>query len=195
PLPERRVEHRVGGSGEHQVRISAREDAAAASAPAGGRRVVAPAPDGSKGVEVEMAHMHDGPDRSHIPAAPVNVEMGRSGHIPVVAVKINGRGPYRFGLDTGGAGSARIDSALAASLGLKSVGQARAGDPSGKNMQTVDLVQVKSIEIGGARFEGVIAPIRSETLRWKGEPIVGILGFNLFRDCLLTLDFPGNRLT
>jgi hypothetical protein len=61
-------------------------------------------------------------------------------------------------------------------------------------MVTVDLVRVKSIEIGGARFEGIVAPVRSERLHLKGEPIDGILGFNLFRDCLLTLDYPGHRV-
>jgi hypothetical protein len=83
---------------------------------------------------------------------------------------------------------------VAAALGLEVIGQARSGDPSGRNLVTVDLVKLASLEIGGARFEGVEASVRSGRLRRMGEPVDGILGFRLFQECLLTLDYPANRL-
>lgn len=120
--------------------------------------------------------------------------MARSDHLPAVSVMINGRGPYRFALDTGAGGSGTVDSTVAAALELEVIGQARTGDPSGRNTITVDLVKVGSLEIGGARFEGVEMSVRAGRLRSMGSPVDGILGFRLFQECLLTLDYPGNRL-
>lgn len=136
----------------------------------------------------------DGPRATDVPAQGVRVDMSRSGHLPAVRVMVNGEGPFRFAIDTGAAGSARIDSALAARLGLERVGQARSGDPSGRNVRTVDLVSIGTLEIGGARFTGLVAGVRNDALRQAGEPVDGILGFRLFKECLLTLDYPGNQL-
>src|SRR5262249_35072217 len=88
------------------------------------------------------------PGRTLLPAAAVEVPMERSGQLPVVMVKVNGQGPFRFAIDTGGAGAARIDSALAARLGLRTVGEVHAGDPSGLHPVTMAVVAVDSIEIG-----------------------------------------------
>ena len=135
-----------------------------------------------------------GPERTLVPEKGVEVAMTRSDHLPALQVMINGKGPYRFALDTGGGGNASVDSVVAAALGLEVIGQARSGDPSGRNLVTVDLVKLASLEIGGARFEGVEASVRSGRLRRMGEPVDGILGFRLFQECLLTLDYPANRL-
>jgi hypothetical protein len=134
------------------------------------------------------------PERTAVPPGGVEVEMSRSDHLPALSVMINGKGPYRFALDTGGGGAASVDSAVAAALGLKVVGQARSGDPSGRNAVTVDLVRLESLSIGGARFEGIEAAVRAGRLRRMGKPVDGILGFRLFENCLLTLDYPANRL-
>jgi len=129
-----------------------------------------------------------------IPAGGVEVAMLEADHLPAVQVMVNGKGPFRFGIDTGGQGSARIDSALAAKLGLEIIGQARAGDPSGRNTRITNLVRVESLEIGGARFEGLTAGVRGYNERQLGQPIDGILGFGLFEQTLLTLDYPGARV-
>src|SRR5205085_11759216 len=123
-----------------------------------------------------------------------DVAMTYSNHLPTVQVMVNGKGPFLFGLDTGGAGSLRIDSTLAAKLGLEKVGQVRGGDPSGKNTRLMDVVSIGSVEVGGAKFEGMTAAVRSYNERRRDEPIDGILGFTLFRERLLTLDYPANRL-
>jgi CubicO group peptidase (beta-lactamase class C family) len=142
----------------------------------------------------EPVHRAESPERTSVPAAGVEVEMGRILHLPAVNVMINGQGPFRFALDTGAAGSARIDSAVAAKLGLEKIGQARSGDPSGLNMHVMDLVRIGTLEIGGARFEGMSAAVHSSNERRLAEEADGILGFALFKNCLLTLDYPANRL-
>jgi hypothetical protein len=121
--------------------------------------------------------------------------MLRAAHLPAIDVRVNGRGPFRFAIDTGGGGSARIDSALAARLGLPVVGKARAGDPSGQNLREMTLVSVDSIEFGGARFAGLTAAVRdyNEGPRKAGR-VDGVLGFGLFAECLLTLDYPAGRV-
>jgi hypothetical protein len=136
----------------------------------------------------------ESPERITIPERGAEVEMTRSGHLPAVQVMINGQGPFRFAIDTGAGGSARLDSALAARLGLETVGQVRSGDPSGRNTRMMNLVRLASVEIGGARFEGLNAAVRDYNEGRMGEPIDGILGFALFKECLFTLDYPGNRL-
>lgn len=156
----------------------------------------ASAPGGPAG-EVRIApgrHEAERPAHTEIPAAGVDVEMQRSGHLPVVSVMVNGKGPFRFAIDTGAAGALRADSTLVAKLGLRKVGEVRGGDPSGKNTRTMDVVEVQSLEVGGARFEGLTAAVRDYNERRMGDPVDGILGFALFSDCLLTLDYPGNRV-
>ena len=134
------------------------------------------------------------PKRTVLPAQGFDEPMGMASHLPTLMVKVNGKGPYRFGLDTGGAGTCRVDSALAAELGLQTIGEVSAGDPSGKNLRTMKVVGVDSIEIGGVRFVGLRAPTRRYDEPGRGEPIQGVLGFGLFADGLLTLDYPSARV-
>ena len=134
------------------------------------------------------------PKASRIPTAGVNAPMLRSGHLPAVRVRVNGQGPFLFAIDTGGAGTARIDSALVARLGLPTVGEALGGDPSGKNLRRMPLVAVDSIEIGGARFAGITAAVRNYNEMPRGERVDGVLGFGLFAECLFTLDYPAEQV-
>ena len=139
-----------------------------------------------------------GPDRAPgstaLPSGGVDAPMLQNGHLPAVEVRVNGQGPFLFAIDTGGAGTARIDSALAARLGLETVGEALGGDPSGKNARRMRLVAVESIEFGGARFAGLTAAVRNYNEMPREERVDGILGFGLFADCLLTLDYPAGRV-
>ncbi len=112
--------------------------------------------------------------------------------MPAVHVMLNGQGPFLFAIDTGGAGTARVDTALAERLGLAKVGEAMGGDPSGRNARTMALVAIDSLQIGGARFEGLQAAVRDMREVPQGEKVDGVLGFGLFAGCLLTLDYPAN---
>jgi CubicO group peptidase (beta-lactamase class C family) len=136
------------------------------------------------------------PKRTILPAWTVDVPMQKRDHMPAIDVMVNGKGPYRFAIDTGAAGAARVDSALAATLGLTKVGEVQAGDPSGKNMIPMAMVSIDSISFGGVRFEGMNAAVRNYNDRaWPGrDHIDGILGFGLFAECLWTLDYPGQRV-
>ena len=124
----------------------------------------------------------------------VEVPMKFRGSMPAVDVMINGKGPFLFAIDTGGQGQARADTTLVEKLGLKRVGEVMAGDGSGTNSRTLDLVGVDSIKIGDLEFKDVQALTRNYNRSPAVPKIDGILGFNLFENHLLTLDFPGKRV-
>jgi D-alanyl-D-alanine carboxypeptidase len=134
------------------------------------------------------------PGSTKLSASPVTVPMEWAGHLGSVSVRLNGKGPFRFAIDTGAAGAARIDSSVASALNLAVIGEARVGDPSGKNVKSAPIVRAESLEIGGVRFGDLTATVGATMSRVPGEKVDGIIGFALFADCLVTLDYPGKRM-
>src|ERR1043165_1417548 len=123
----------------------------------------------------------------------VDVPMILLGSRPAIEVMVNGQGPFVFAIDTGAAGMARVDSSLADRLHLKVVGRMQAGDGSGRS-RSINVGQLDSIAFGGVQFNNVRAPTRD----YNGSPVApkvdGIVGFDLFSEFLLTLDFPAKRV-
>lgn len=111
---------------------------------------------------------------------------------PYVSVLVNGHGPYRFLIDTGTGTQALISPELVQELGIPVVGHARLTDPSGQGQQRSDIVWVESIKVGGVEFEEVQA-VQHRLFR-EEQNCQGVLGFPLFEDYLLTLDYPGRRM-
>jgi hypothetical protein len=111
---------------------------------------------------------------------------------PYVMVTVNGRGPFRFIVDTGTGGDAIITTELATQLGLPVAGEARLSDPSGMGGQTAPLRLIDTLVVAGIDFNDIKAiehslPVGEGTCQ-------GMLGFTLFRDFLLTLDYVNGRL-
>jgi predicted aspartyl protease len=123
-----------------------------------------------------------------------DVPMLFSGTMPAVEVMINGKGKFLFAIDTGAQGMARVDSSLVERLGLQTVGKVQAGDPSGQNTQTLDVVHLDTISIGNVQFHNVEALSRNYNQSTRLSHIDGILGFDLFSAYLLTLDFQAKRV-
>jgi hypothetical protein len=126
--------------------------------------------------------------------AVVDVPMLFRGPMPAVEVLVNGQGPFLFAIDTGGAGEARVDSSLVEKLKLKTVGEVQAGDGSGNNTRSMALVELDTLAFGGVEFKKVRAGSRNYNTSPNLPRVDGILGFNLFADYLLTLDFPAKRV-
>lgn len=116
------------------------------------------------------------------------------GSMPAVEVMVNGRGPFLFGIDTGGQGSARIDTSLMEKLGLQSSGQIGGSDSSGRNPQAMERVRLSALEIGGLRFADVQAGARNYKSMPRMSELDGILALGLFADYLVTLDYPAKVL-
>jgi len=112
---------------------------------------------------------------------------------PFVMVTINGKGPFRFVIDTGTGGEAFVTPELADQLNLPSAGQGRLSDPSGQGSRRVQIVQLQSLEVAGVEFTNVRA--FKHGLSELDGACEGLLGFALFRNHLLTLDYPRHRMT
>lgn len=130
------------------------------------------------------------PERTEI-GAPVSVPMNVADYgKPVIEATINGRGPFKLSLDTC-AGGTVLDASLVRELGLTAHEQVEVGDPTDAARIAAEAFRVETIAIGGAAFHGV------EVVSWDRSSLYaspdaprGVLGFPLFRDCLLTLDYP-----
>ena len=112
---------------------------------------------------------------------------------PYIMVTINGKGPFRFIIDTGTGGDALVTPELAAQLGLPTVGHTTLSDPSGQGGKRAPIVLLDSLEFAGVQFTGIRA--LSHPFFAEAGPCDGLLGFTLFRDYLLTLDFPNRLVT
>lgn len=122
-------------------------------------------------------------------SVPISLTHGK----PFVRVMVNGKGPYRFVIDTGTGGEAFVSAELADDLKLPVVGQIRVSDPSKQGGQKVPIVLIQSLEVAGVAFTSVKA-VR-HTLSTADGNCDGILGFELFKNYLLTLDYPNRRMT
>jgi hypothetical protein len=111
---------------------------------------------------------------------------------PYVMVTINGRGPYRFIIDTGTGADAFVSPELANELQLPTAMEAILSDPSRQGGERVPIVLVQSIQLAGVEFSWVKAIKHTVTV--EAGSCQGILGFTLFHDYLLTLDFPNRQV-
>ncbi|MEO8030387.1 MAG: retropepsin-like aspartic protease [Gemmatimonadota bacterium] len=123
------------------------------------------------------------PPKSVTLNAPVTVpllpsQVGRA-PLPVVEVTINGRGPFRLGVETG-ANFIAVSPDVVTQLGL-----VRAGGPDDYPEYRAD-----SVRIGGAVFQDM--PISAEG---RATGVDGLLGLPFWAGVLLTIDYPANQLT
>ena len=121
-------------------------------------------------------------------AAPTRLD--RIGRV-MTNVKVNGKGPFRFVIDTG-ASRSTLAPHLARSLALK---------PSvGRNVMLngvtgaaeVPTVAVDSIEIGALRFEKQDLPVIFTSIMGNADGILGVAGF---QDQRIDVDFKRDRVS
>src|SRR6266404_9577831 len=127
---------------------------------------------------------------SSVAVAPMQMR----GLMPVIEVKLNGQGPFVFTIDTGAGLQADIDTSVAAQLKLQPNGKVLNGDPSRENDREVETARIDSIKFGGVEFRDVTAVIRPQRITRDYPDVDGILGFALFTDYLLTLDYPAMQV-
>lgn len=123
-----------------------------------------------------------------IHSAPMEVIHGK----PYVMVTINEKGPFRFIIDTGTGGDAIITPELASQLDLPLAGEARLSDPTGQGGQTAPLRRIDSLRVAGLDFYAIKA-VEHKIPSGDGA-CQGLLGFTIFRELLLTLDYVDGRL-
>ena len=142
----------------------------------------------------QHAPLHQTPD-CELQHSKVSVPIDLSGRKPTVMASINGKGPFKFFLDTGAGAAVSFEKKLASELGLTVHGTTRVGDPSNPSAIEADNVIAESIALGEATFRNVggIAWGRSGLYSGENAPR-GILGFPLFAKCLLTIDYPRSEM-
>ena len=112
----------------------------------------------------------------------------------IVSVKINGRGPYDFVLDTGATFTC-VDDALADELKLPEwkggFGTVVVG-PAGGAMK---LLKIDTLEVGDAKASGLVAcSLDLDRIAPPGLGIHGLVGLNFLKPYRVTIDFEKKSL-
>lgn len=114
--------------------------------------------------------------------------------LALVSVTIDGRGPFRFALDTGASASA-VDRGLAQQLGLRRTGQ-KVSISGVAGSATVSIVRVSHWKVGDVRLSPQrLAAIDLGSPR-NGEQLNGLLGSDVLNDfASITVDYDDETLT
>jgi hypothetical protein len=133
------------------------------------------------------------PDKIEL-SAPVSVPLEPSSDLPVVSARINGRGPYKFIIDTGAMGSVFAES-LARELGLPSIAQAAMGRPGSTKPLPATVTRVAKIEIGALTVKGVMAVFADLTaVQQKSPDVQGVLSAAMFQGLLVSYNFTAKKI-
>jgi hypothetical protein len=112
-----------------------------------------------------------------------------------LSLLLNGRGPYRFILDTGGANF--VDPAVAKEIGATGKGSVQGGGV-GNTTESLAFANVDSMQIGTAKITNqlfAIAPTRQGFGMAGGQPVDGLIGFEVLSRFVTTFDYAGNTVT
>lgn len=106
----------------------------------------------------------------------------------LLPVKVNGRGPFDFILDTG-AGTSLLSSDLSKQLEVKVIGSKEGQSAGGK--VAVSLAKVNSLAVGEAKLDDVDVGIvdLSHVGKTIGAKIDGDLGYNFLRHFRITINY------
>jgi hypothetical protein len=112
-----------------------------------------------------------------------------------VDVMLDGKGPYHFLFDTGGANL--IDPAVAKEIGSGTSGSMQGGGV-GATSETFAFAKVSSLQIGDARLEDqdfIVVPVRAGFGVSGSEPVDGLIGAEVLARYVTTFDYTHGRLT
>jgi hypothetical protein len=113
--------------------------------------------------------------------------------LPLLEVRINDQGPFRVLLDTGVESAAFLTPRAVRLLALPDEGASRVVGITGETAEAgVRVRRVHRLEIYGVEFRDFPALEVPGLERFRG--LDGFLGMALFWDCLLTIDYPAERM-
>lgn len=135
------------------------------------------------------------PTRVQLPGGIVSVPIVLENDCAFVEGMINGHGPYRFLLDTG-TGVLILSDRVASDLNLPNTSHTAKGVlPTGAKAAALRVVSVSELSLNTAALGDLCAVVRKlDSFEHIPLECDGILGFQVFKDCLLTIDFPKRRL-
>jgi predicted aspartyl protease len=114
------------------------------------------------------------------------------GHSDIVlATRLNGRGPFRFLLDTGSTHTA-MSADTAEAIGAPVVARAAMGSAAGGRETLV--VHVKSLEVGSVTVSNLLASVIELAEIPGGSTIDGVIGHDALGSLRYTIDFRQRRV-
>lgn len=133
-----------------------------------------------------------GPEEVVVPEKGASLAMQDFGGRPVVDIRINGKGPYRFVLGTA-ATLTVVDSALSRELSLPLAEGVQAAPVGG---HAPEIVTIRELRVGDAVVRGLMGAAMplGHVFSGAGAPR-GIVSGSIFQGCLLTFDYPAKRIT
>jgi hypothetical protein len=113
---------------------------------------------------------------------------------PTISISLNGRGPFRFIVDSG-ATATLVDPRLTAELGLAPVARALAGDPSGGPPREVEVFEAAELVIADGRFHDVRLIGLDDGAVWERlGGVRGVLSTRFMAGNVVILDFVAGEL-
>ena len=112
-----------------------------------------------------------------------------------LSLMLNGKGPYRFIYDTGGANI--VDPAVAQEIGATGHGSIQGGGV-GSTTESVSFAKVDTMQIGDATLRDQlfgVAPTRMGFGISGGRPVDGLIGFEVLSRFITTFDYAGKSVT
>jgi predicted aspartyl protease len=117
-------------------------------------------------------------------------DLGGPGEI-LVSVRVDGKGPFPFLLDTGSTHSAIVEE-LAVSLGSVAVATTVTSTPIGQQLHAV--VRLDRLELGSTLSRQLLASVVKQAALDPGGHIRGIVGQDVLADRHYTIDYRRRRL-
>jgi hypothetical protein len=111
-----------------------------------------------------------------------------------LSLMLNGKGPYHFIYDTGGANI--VDPAVAKEIGAFGTGGIQGGGV-GSATESVSFATVNTMQIGDAVVKNQVfgvAPVRQGFGVSAGQPVDGLIGFEVLSRFITTFDYANNQV-
>jgi predicted aspartyl protease len=126
------------------------------------------------------------------PEVNIPFELNSEFPVPVIEMQIAGQGPYRFVVDTGTSGAFVLRKQIVDTLPTRLVGYALMGDGSGKAQKRAPVVLIDSARSGDLVLKNIMTVAIEPSADHAAsipDDLDGIIGMELFKDYLLTLDY------
>lgn len=121
----------------------------------------------------------------------IQIPLDLSSKRPIVKLKVNRQGPYKFIFDTGSSANI-IDEELANELKLEVIGEDPMGTPGSSSTLVSKRVEASSISFSNTELQ-LKTQLNTMPLR-QMLPVDGIISPSMFSDYLVTIDYRGSKL-
>ncbi|MDB5092964.1 MAG: hypothetical protein JWO85_1065 [Candidatus Eremiobacteraeota bacterium] len=143
---------------------------------------------------VEPARSAPAPDDFSLPSGSTTIPFELVDNHVDLPVTINGKGPFHFIFDTGGANY--IDSSLAMELGIRKTGKGRLSGV-GARTERIAFGKVDTLQVGDATLYNqvfTVGPVRDGFGVSSGKPVDGLIGFEVLSRFVTTFDYDKNEI-